>query len=383
MTKTIQIHRRDLLKSGLAASAALSLGLPVSAAESAAAAAVEDGIAWHKGVCRFCGTGCGLLVGVRDGRIVATKGDPDAPVNRGLNCVKGYFNAKIMYGKDRLTTPLMRRRNGKFDKTGKFEPVSWDEALDEMAKQLLRVYRAKGPAGVSIIGSGQYTIPEAYTASKFMKAGLRSNNIDPNARLCMASAVVGFYQTFGVDEPANNYSDIELSDLMILWGNNMAEAHPVLWSRVANRRLTEKRTKIVQVTTHRSSSSNLADLVIIMRPNADLAILNFLQREILKRGVVDHDFVNKHCIFSTGVTDIGYGLRNTDKYARPAEKDTLAKQLVVKLDKYEAIGQGRKPGEVVEQKNSGGTAGNHWRITFEDYAKALEPYTLDFVAELD
>ena len=382
MTKTIQIHRRDLLKSGLAASAALSLGLPVSAAESAAAAAVEDGIAWHKGVCRFCGTGCGLLVGVRDGRIVATKGDPDAPVNRGLNCVKGYFNAKIMYGKDRLTTPLMRRRNGKFDKTGKFEPVSWDEALDEMAKQLLRVYRAKGPAGVSIIGSGQYTIPEAYTASKFMKAGLRSNNIDPNARLCMASAVVGFYQTFGVDEPANNYSDIELSDLMILWGNNMAEAHPVLWSRVANRRLTEKRTKIVQVTTHRSSSSNLADLVIIMRPNADLAILNFLQREILKRGVVDHDFVNKHCIFSTGVTDIGYGLRNTDKYARPAEKDTLAKQLVVKLDKYEAIGQGRKPGEVVEQKNSGGTAGNHWRITFEDYAKALEPYTLDFVAEL-
>ena len=138
-----------------------------------------------------------------------------------------------MYGKDRLTTPLMRRRNGKFDKTGKFEPVSWDEALDEMAKQLLRVYRAKGPAGVSIIGSGQYTIPEAYTASKFMKAGLRSNNIDPNARLCMASAVVGFYQTFGVDEPANNYSDIELSDLMILWGNNMAEAHPVLWSRVA------------------------------------------------------------------------------------------------------------------------------------------------------
>ena len=106
-----------------------------------------------------------------------------------------------------------------------------------------------------------------------------------------------------------------------------------------------------------------------MRPNADLAILNFLQREILKRGVVDHDFVNKHCIFSTGVTDIGYGLRNTDKYARPAEKDTLAKQLVVKLDKYEAIGQGRKPGEVVEQKNSGGTAGNHWRITFEDYAK--------------
>ena len=127
-----------------------------------------------------------------NGRIVATKGDPDAPVNRGLNCIKGYFNAKILYGKDRLTQPLMRKKNGKFDKNGRFEPVSWEEALDEMEKQLRRAYQAKGPEGIAIVGSGQYTIPESYCASKLMKAGFRSNNIDPNARLCMASAVVGF-----------------------------------------------------------------------------------------------------------------------------------------------------------------------------------------------
>ena len=89
----VDVRRRALLKSGLAASAAMTIGLPVSAEEKAAATASEDGIAWHKGVCRFCGTGCGLLVGVKNGRVVATKGDPDAPVNRGLNCVKGYFNA--------------------------------------------------------------------------------------------------------------------------------------------------------------------------------------------------------------------------------------------------------------------------------------------------
>lgn len=178
------VRRRALLKSGLAASAAMTIGLPVSAEEKAAATASEDGIAWHKGVCRFCGTGCGLLVGVKNGR---------------------------------------------------FEPVTWDEAFDEMAKQFKRIYAQKGPSAVYIIGSGQYTIPEAYTASKLMKGGFRSNNIDPNARLCMASAVVGFYQTFGVDEPANHYGDIELADTMILWGNNMAEAHPVLWSRIANR----------------------------------------------------------------------------------------------------------------------------------------------------
>ena len=156
-----------------------------------------------------------------------------------------------------------------------------------------------------------------------MKGGLRSNNIDPNARLCMASAVVGFYQTFGVDEPANCYADIEKADLFLLWGNNMAEAHPVLWSRVANRRLTHQATRIVQLTTHRSSTSNLSDLVIIFKPNTDLAILNFVIREIIHRGKVNQEFVDAHCIFCAGVTDIGYGLRQTDKYAWPAEKDIM------------------------------------------------------------
>ena len=103
----ITFHRRAILKTGLAASAAMALGIPVTSTAAAEAAKLDNDIAWHKGVCRFCGTGCGLQVGVRNGRVVATKGDPDAPVNRGLNCVKGYFNAKILYGKDRLTRPLM------------------------------------------------------------------------------------------------------------------------------------------------------------------------------------------------------------------------------------------------------------------------------------
>lgn len=200
-----------------------------------------------------------------------------------MNCIKGYFNAKILYGKDRLTQPLMRKTNGKFDKNGKFEPVSWEEAFDEMERQFKKTYKEKGPTGVAILGSGQYTIPEAYAASKLVKAGFRSNNIDPNARLCMASAVVGFYQTFGIDEPANNYTDIERSNAMVLWGNNMAEAHPVLWSRVADRKLTNPQTKIFNVTTYRNMSSNLADTTIIFKPNTDLAILNYILREIVNR----------------------------------------------------------------------------------------------------
>lgn len=378
----VDVHRRNLLKSGLAASAALTVGLPVTAAEAEAAKAAEDGIHWQKGVCRFCGTGCGLMVGVRNGRVIATKGDPDAPVNRGLNCVKGYFCAKIPYGPDRLTQPLLRKKDGKFDKNGKFEPVSWDEAFDEMARQFKRTYQKKGPAAVAIIGSGQYTIPEAYAASKLIKGGFRSQNIDPNARLCMASAVVGFYQTFGVDEPANHYGDIELADTMLLWGNNPAEAHPVLWSRIANRKLTAKSTKLINITVYRNMSSSLADETILFKPQTDLAILNYLLREIVKRGKVNRTFVEKHCVFAAGVTDIGFGLRNTDKFAYPAEKDIHQKQLLVKLNADEAHAQGRKVGEEVPQKNSGGTAGKHWRITEEDFVKGLEPYTLDFVAKL-
>lgn len=376
---TQTLSRRDLMKAGVAASAAATVGIPITPVAAQAAAETDAGIRWQKGVCRFCGTGCGLQVGTLNGRVVATKGDPEAPVNRGLNCIKGYFNAKILYGKDRLTQPLMRKKNGKFDKNGRFEPVSWEEALDEMEKQLRRAYQAKGPEGIAIVGSGQYTIPESYCASKLMKAGFRSNNIDPNARLCMASAVVGFYQTFGVDEPSNIYADIEKCDTMVLWGNNMAEAHPVLWSRVTDRKLTHKDTRIINLTTASNMSSNMADTEIVFKPNTDLAILNYVAREIVRRKAYDQDFITKHCVFATGTVDIGYGMRPTSKFAFEAEKDTQEKQLKITLTPEEAVGQRRKAGQVVEQKQP---AGGHWHISFEEYKRGLEPYTLDFVAKL-
>lgn len=377
----INIKRRDLLKSSIAASAALTVGLPLTSKAAKAAASLDHGIKWTKGVCRFCGTGCGLLVGTQNGRVVATKGDPDAPVNRGLNCVKGYFNAKIMYGKDRLTQPLMRRSNGKFDKNGKFEVVTWDEAFDEMARQFKRTYQAKGPDGIGLVGSGQYTIPEAYAASKLWKAGFRSNNIDPNARLCMASAVVGFYQVFGVDEPANNYSDFEKSDLMVLWGNNMAEAHPVLWSRVANRKLTHPDTRIINITTYRNMSSDMSDMTILIKPSTDLAIANFLIREILRRDLVNKSFVKDHCVFAAGVTDIGYGLPEPSKYSKPEELEILARQHKIRLNPDEARAMGLTAGQEIEQKNIK-SAGKHWEIDFDEFRKGVEPYTLDFVATL-
>ncbi|MCB1865849.1 MAG: nitrate reductase catalytic subunit NapA [Chromatiales bacterium] len=376
----MSVSRRDFIKSSIAATTAATVGIPV-AAPVAAAADAEAGWQWDKGVCRFCGTGCGIQIATKDGKIVATKGDPDAPVNRGLNCIKGYFNGKILYGKDRLTQPLLRMTNGKFDKKGKFGPVSWERAFDEMEKQCKAALKEKGPHGVAIIGSGQYTIPEGYTSAKFMKAGLRSNNIDPNARHCMASAVVAFIQTFGIDEPAGNYDDIEHTDTAVLWGANMAEMHPILWARIADRRLGHDKMKIVNLSTYRNMSSDMADLEIIFAPSGDLAIQNYIAREIVKRGAVNQDFVDKHCVFATGPYDIGYGMRATDKFAYDAEKDTQANEIRHTLTKHEAIAQRRTEGEVVEQKNTKAPV-KHWLISFEEFKRGLEPYTLDFVAEV-
>lgn len=374
--------RRTLLKVSAAAAAAGAVGLDVTASNDAQAKSAEKGWRWDKGVCRFCGTGCGIMIANKDGRVVATKGDPEAPVNRGLNCIKGYFNAKILYGEDRLTQPLLRKKNGKFHKEGQFEAVSWDEAFDVMAEQFKRHYNKRGPHSVAIFGSGQYTVQEGYAAAKLMKAGWRSNNIDPNARHCMASAVGAFIQTFGIDEPAGNYEDIEHTDTVVSWGANMAEMHPILWSRITDRRLTSKSCRIVNLSTYRNRCSDLADLEIIFKPNTDLAIQNYLLREIVKRDAADWDFVNKHCVFATGARYTGYGLP-TNKHATAKEKDIVAKELNKTLSDDEMIALGLPKGSprTVEMKDRTKPKA-HWRISYEDFKKGVEPYTLDFVAQL-
>ncbi len=379
----MEVSRRDFMKTGIAAATAMTVGLDVTREARAAAQQTEAGWRWDKAVCRFCGVGCGIMVATKGGKIVATKGDPDAPVNRGLNCIKGYFNGKILYGKDRLTQPLMRMTDGKFDKKGKFFPVNWEQAFDEMERQLRKAYQEKGPAGIAIIGSGQYTVQEGYVAAKLIKAGFRSNNIDPNARNCMASAVAAFIQAFGIDEPAGNYDDIEHTDTVVAWGANMAECHPIMWSRVADRRLYHDKVRVVNISTFPNQTSAIADTEIIIKPQTDLALWNYIAREIVKRDAVNWDFVNKHCVFATGPYDIGFGLRATDKYAFPAEHDTQAKELEVVLTREEAIAQRKDPEKVwrIKQENRE-TAGKHWLISFDEFRKGVEPYTLDFVAAL-
>lgn len=278
--------RRGFLKqAALAVASAVLAGMTprgLRAAESA------DGLVWRKAPCRFCGTGCGVMVGVKAGRVVAVQGDLENPVNRGLLCVKGYHAGVALYGKDRLTTPLIRR-------DGQLTPATWEEAIDLIAREILR-----NPATFSFYGSGQWTIPEGCVVMKFMKGGLGNNHVDPNARLCMASAVVGMITTYGVDEPSGCYDDFDLADTVILWGNNAAEMHPVLWSRIVDRRLKGQKVEIIDLGTRRTRSTEEADHYIEFIPQGDLAIANGICHLLVKSGKYDRDWVSKHCNFRKG-----------------------------------------------------------------------------------
>ncbi|MGO4306245.1 periplasmic nitrate reductase subunit alpha [Cupriavidus sp. RAF12] len=314
------LTRRDFIKQTAVAATASVAGitLPADAANFVTDKDLTK-LKWDKAPCRFCGTGCGVTVAVKDNKVVATQGDPQCEVNKGLNCVKGYFLSKIMYGQDRLTKPLLRMKNGQYDKNGDFQPVSWDKAFDVMEAQFKRVLKEKGPTAVGMFGSGQWTIWEGYAASKLMKAGFRSNNIDPNARHCMASAVAGFMRTFGMDEPMGCYDDFEVADAFVLWGSNMAEMHPILWTRVTDRRLSAPKTRVAVLSTFTHRSYDLADIPIIFTPQTDLAILNYIAHYIITNNKVNKDFVNKHTVFKQGVTDIGYGLRPDNPLQKAAK----------------------------------------------------------------
>ena len=239
--------------------------------------------------------------------MVATHGDINAEVNRGLNCVKGYF-LQDHGGADRLTTPLLRMRECGFAKDGEFTAVSWEQAFDVMADKFKAALRAKGPSGVGMFGSGQWTIWEGYAANKLMKAGFRSNNIDPNARHCMASAAYAFMRTFGMDEPMGCYDDIEAADAFVPGARTWPRC-AILWTRVADRRLSQPHVKVavLDLRAPQLRSGRHPDRV---HAATDLAMLNYIARHIIKTGRVNKQFVDAHTLFRRGNTDVGYGLRS-------------------------------------------------------------------------
>lgn len=299
------VDRRAFLKGMAAVSAAsagtvMAPGLLLHAATDRSAEPKPEPV-WKKTPCRLCGVGCGLLVGIENGRAVAVKGDPDSPVSKGLACAKGYYSVQALYGRDRITRALIRQN-------GALGAVPMGAALDLVARRLRETVRQHGKDSVAIYGSAQWTVPDAYVASKLFKGALGTNNVETSARLYAASAMAGLQSTFGLDGAIGCYEDIDHADVFVLWDINIAETDPVLFSRMLARRRIDPAVRIIDLASRTTRTSYAADHALLHAPHSASAIANAICHELVTRKWVDREFVDRYVAFKRGKTGIGYGL---------------------------------------------------------------------------
>ncbi len=238
---------------------------------------------WVPTTCGYCSVGCGMFIGVKAGRAVSVRGDPDHPVNRGMLCPKGLSEHHTIGAENRAVRPLLRQG-------GALAPVSWDEAMRTMAGRFRDVQARFGPGAVGVISTGQLVTEEFYALGKLVQLGIGTPNYDGNTTLCMSTAVAGYKRSFGSDGPPGAYEDLEKADVVMLIGANIAENHPILcWRLRAN-----PGTTIVVVDPRTTKTAMLADLHLPIAPRSDLALINGLIHVIIEHELVDRDYVARH-----------------------------------------------------------------------------------------
>jgi assimilatory nitrate reductase catalytic subunit len=242
---------------------------------------------WVRSTCGYCGVGCGLYIGIKDGKPIYTKGDPQHPVSQGTLCPKGLTEHEMVTASNRVTTPMIK-------KNGKLESVQWDEAFKTTSDKFKQIQEKYGKGAVACLSTGQFLTEDFYTLGKFMQLGLESNNYDGNTTLCMASAVMGYKQTFGSDGPPSSYEDFSHADVIMLIGANIADNHPILKLHIAkNKKITGKKPKIIVVDPRHSKTANMADIFVPIAPRSDLALMNGLCYIIMEQGWEDEKFIKE------------------------------------------------------------------------------------------
>ncbi len=232
--------------------------------------------------CPYCGVGCGILARPRSDGTAEIAGDPEHPANFGRLCSKGAALGETLSLEGRLLYPLVHS-----------ERASWDEALDLVAQRFSAAIAKHGPDSVAFYLSGQLLTEDYYVANKLMKGFFGSANIDTNSRLCMASSVAGHRRAFGTDTVPGTYEDLELADLVVLVGSNLAWCHPVLYQRLAAAR-EARGTKIVVIDPRETSTCEIADLHLAIAPGADVALFNGLLAHLTASGRLDVEYIAQH-----------------------------------------------------------------------------------------
>lgn len=240
-----------------------------------------------RSTCPYCGVGCGVEIGVKDGRISSIRGDADHPANFGKLCPKPAGLPEAIHSADRLTHPL-RRTSG-----GELARVSWDEALDELAGRLREDREEIGPNGVGLYISGQLLTEDYYAVNKLARGALGTNNLDSNSRLCMSSAVAGYTGAFGTDGPPAAYADITHAECLLLVGTNTAECHPVTFGRIKERKKAPE-VGVIVADPRKNATAEIADLHLPIRPGTDIALLNAMLRTLISENLLDSEYIRRH-----------------------------------------------------------------------------------------
>ena len=231
--------------------------------------------------CPYCGVGCGLLARVGGGA-VEIRGDPDHPANSGRLCSKGSALGDTVGLEHRLLRPRIHGNES-----------SWDVALDYIGGRLKETLARHGPESVALYVSGQLLTEDYYVANKLMKGFLGSANIDTNSRLCMASAVAAHKRAFGEDLVPICYEDLEIADLVVLVGSNLAWCHPVLYQRLIKAKERRPSLRLVVIDPRATPTCELADLHLALRPGTDAHLFNGLLSFLAQGAAIDHGFVER------------------------------------------------------------------------------------------
>ena len=236
-----------------------------------------------KTTCPYCGVGCGVIARIDDNGTVSVKGDPDHPANFGRLCSKGSALAETIDLDGRVLYPQIDGRR-----------ADWDEALDLVASRFSETIAEHGPDSVAFYVSGQLLTEDYYVANKLMKGFIGSANIDTNSRLCMSSSVAGHRRAFGADTVPGTYEDIELADLVILTGSNLAWCHPVIYQRLAAAKAARPSMKVVVIDPRRTMTADIADLHLAIRPDGDVALFMGLLAHLAGTTVIDQNYIGTH-----------------------------------------------------------------------------------------
>jgi len=270
---------------------------------------------WVKTTCGYCSVGCGMEIGVRAGKPVAVRGWEDHPVSLGKLCPKGLSEHQTLAAPNRAIHPL-RKRNGRFER------VTWDQAIDQMVTEIRYIQALHGPDSFGVIGTGQLVTEEFYTLGKLVQLGFGTKNYDGNTTLCMASAVSGYKRSFGSDGPPGAYDDFRAADVILLIGANIADNHPVLCQHLEGNREAFKIVADPRVT----KTAMLADLHLALKPRSDIALLNGIARVLIDENLIDRAYIDQH---TEGFDDLSAFLKKEWPVERAAAVTGLAADVIV------------------------------------------------------